>query len=153
MRFQIGAAFSVIPGLTRNLLCTPVAANPFIRRVGHIFWIRGKQKADYRPNPCRQSTQNAYKADFVDLRQSSRRKTKVVSFPPTFVFRPLTPPYVPFGIRRFLTFCAIEHSSPSGWGSLFCVGCLLMLLAALYRCQRLPNIPCSHFPIYTPGMA
>ena len=39
------------------------------------------------------------------------------SFLPTFVFRPLTPPYVPFGIRRFLTLCAIERSSPLGKGS------------------------------------
>ena len=29
------------------------------------------------------------------------------SFLPTFVFRPLTPPYVPFGIRRFLSADAI----------------------------------------------
>ena len=40
-----------------------------------------------------------------------------MSFPPTLVFRPLTPPYVPFGIRRFLTLCAFEHSSPAGRGS------------------------------------
>ena len=79
MRFQIGAAFSVIPGLTRNLLCTPVAANPFIRRMGHIFWIRGKQKAVFRPNPCRQSTQNAYKADFVDSRHKKMAVTSTVT--------------------------------------------------------------------------
>ena len=85
--------------------------------------------------------------------KSSRRKTKVVSFPPTFVFRPLTPPYVPFGIRRFLILCAFEHSSPSGRGNPLCEGCLLTPLAALYRCQRLPNIPCSHCPTYTPSMA
>ena len=54
--------------------------------------------------------------------KSSRRKTKDFrSFPPiSFVFRPLTPPYVPFGIRRFLTFCAFEHSSPADRGSLLC---------------------------------
>ena len=51
--------------------------------------------------------------------KSSRRKTKDSwSFPPiTFVSRPLTPPYVPFGIRRFLTLCAIERNSPLGKGS------------------------------------
>ncbi|MCI7361463.1 MAG: hypothetical protein MSH36_08990, partial [Prevotella sp.] len=30
------------------------------------------------------------------------------SFLPTFVFRPLTPPYVPFGIRRFLFWIPFE---------------------------------------------
>ena len=30
------------------------------------------------------------------------------SFLPTFVFRPLTPPYVPFGIRRFLFWVPFE---------------------------------------------
>ena len=30
------------------------------------------------------------------------------SFLPTFVFRPLTPPYVPFGIRRFFNYDAIS---------------------------------------------
>ena len=55
----------------------------------------------------------------VSAPQSSRRKTKDSwSFPPiTFVSRPLTPPYVPFGIRRFLTLCAIERNSPLGKGS------------------------------------
>ena len=33
---------------------------------------------------------------------SNRVGGKRSSFLPTFVFRPLTPPYVPFGIRRFL---------------------------------------------------
>ena len=30
------------------------------------------------------------------------------SFLPTFVFRPLTPPYMPFGIRRFLFWVPFE---------------------------------------------
>ena len=38
--------------------------------------------------------------------KSSRRKRS--SFLPTFVFRPLTPPYVPFGIRRFFTMDAFR---------------------------------------------
>ena len=56
-----------------------VAANPFIRCVRHIFWIRGKQKADFRQNPCRQSTQNAYKADFVDSRNKKMAATVEVT--------------------------------------------------------------------------
>ena len=87
--------------------------------------------------------------------KSSRRKTKDFrSFPPiSFVFRPLTPPYVPFGIRRFLIFSAFEHSSPAGRGNRLCEGYRCWPLAALCRCQRLPNIPCSHYPTYKPSTA
>ena len=40
-------------------------------------------------------------------RMYNRVGGKRSSFLPTFVFRPLTPPYVPFGIRRFLSADAI----------------------------------------------
>ena len=39
---------------------------------------------------------------------SNRVGGKRSSFLPTFVFRPLTPPYVPFGIRRFFTMDAFR---------------------------------------------
>jgi len=39
---------------------------------------------------------------------SNRVGGKRSSFLPTFVFRPLTPPYVPFGIRRFLFWIPFE---------------------------------------------
>ena len=37
------------------------------------------------------------------------------SFLPTFVFRPLTPPYVPFGIRRFLFWAPFEIQIRQAW--------------------------------------
>ena len=40
--------------------------------------------------------------------QHNRVGGKRSSFLPTFVFRPLTPPYVPFGIRRFFTMDAFR---------------------------------------------
>ena len=41
-------------------------------------------------------------------RKQNRVGGKRSSFLPTFVFRPLTPPYVPFGIRRFLFWIPFE---------------------------------------------
>ncbi|MDY4564088.1 MAG: hypothetical protein SPE13_01450, partial [Alloprevotella sp.] len=41
-------------------------------------------------------------------KHTNRVGGKRSSFLPTFVFRPLTPPYVPFGIRRFLFWVPIE---------------------------------------------
>ena len=37
----------------------------------------------------------------IRAKKKNRVGGKRSSFLPTFVFRPLTPPYVPFGIRRF----------------------------------------------------
>ena len=72
----------------------------------HLYSLRGLGRSVFRRN-------------MMKVYKSSRRKTKDSwSFPPiSFVSRPLTPPYVPFGIRRFLTLCAIERSSPLGKGS------------------------------------
>ena len=74
-------------------------------------------EAHGRPVSFRKAIHKSKKV--YDRKASSRRKTKDSwSFPPiTFVSRPLTPPYVPFGIRRFLTLCAIERNSPLGKGS------------------------------------
>ena len=89
------------------------------------------------------------------LEQSSRRKTKDFrSFPPiSFVFRPLTPPYVPFGIRRFLTFCAIEHSNPSGRDNLLCEGLGLRPLVPLSDFQLPTSTLCWHYPTCVPSTA
>ena len=88
----------------------------------------------------------------LKCRKSSRRKTKVVSFPPTFVFRPLTPPYVPFGIRRFLIFGAFGHSSPLDMGILPCEGWHWMQPISLLGSWLLTNTLCSHFPTYRPSV-
>ena len=45
---------------------------------------------------------------FRNARHTNRVGGKRSSFLPTFVFRPLTPPYVPFGIRRFFTMDAFR---------------------------------------------
>ena len=45
---------------------------------------------------------------FLYIYQHNRVGGKRSSFLPTFVFRPLTPPYVPFGIRRFFTMDAFR---------------------------------------------
>ena len=44
----------------------------------------------------------------VEGEDRNRVGGKRSSFLPTFVFRPLTPPYVPFGIRRFLFWIPFE---------------------------------------------
>ena len=44
----------------------------------------------------------------LKMRINNRIGGKRSSFLPTFVFRPLTPPYVPFGIRRFLFWIPFE---------------------------------------------
>ena len=64
-----------------------------------MYW--GSKKTDM--NLLRISASNKKKfsnhtRQFVHNRVGGKRSR---SFPPTFVFRPLTPPYVPFGIRRF----------------------------------------------------
>ena len=38
----------------------------------------------------------------VNIQKKNQVRGKRSGFLPTFVFRPLTPPYVPFGIRGFL---------------------------------------------------
>ena len=52
-------------------------------------------------------TKTVKAADLNIVNASKRVGGKRSSFLPTFVFRPLTPPYVPFGIRRFLSADAI----------------------------------------------
>ncbi|MDR2980299.1 MAG: hypothetical protein LBV02_07680, partial [Bacteroidales bacterium] len=51
--------------------------------------------------------QHFHAFEFKDDEVCNRVGGKRSSFLPTFVFRPLTPPYVPFGIRRFFTYDAI----------------------------------------------
>ena len=75
-----------------------------------------------------------------------------MSFPPTFAFRPLTPPYVPFGIRRFLIFGAFGHSSPLDMGILPCEGWHWMQPISLLGSWLLTNTLCSHFPTYRPSV-
>ena len=48
------------------------------------------------------------KGEVLDVAVDNRVGGKRSSFLPTFVFRPLTPPYVPFGIRRFLFWIPFE---------------------------------------------
>ena len=50
---------------------------------------------------------------FRNARHTNRVGGKRSGFLPTFVFRPLTPPYLWFRIQRFLILRAIWHSSPS----------------------------------------
>ena len=80
--------------------------------------------------------------------KSSRRKTKV-GFPPTFAFRPLTPPYMRVRIRRFLICNGTFRSIPSVTGSLLVRGFYCSLRLALYHYAPLPSSPYSHYPIDT----
>ena len=82
-------------------------------------------------------------------KESSRRKTKV-DFPPTFVFRPLTPPYMRIRIRRFLIYNDTFRSIPTMTDSLLARGFYCSLQLALSHYAPLHNIPCSHFPIGMP---
>ena len=77
--------------------------------------------------------------------KSSRRKTKV-GFPPTFVFRPLTPPYMRVRIRRFLTSDDTFRSIPTMTDSLLARGFYCSLRLSVSDYLPLPNIPYLHFP-------
>ena len=69
------------------------------------------------------------------------------SFLPTFVFRPLTPPYVPFGIRRFLFFDSIRSKNPSSTGSLPTLVMYWGLPVVISHCQRFANNLYESYPI------
>ena len=90
--------------------------------------------------------------NFRMISKSSRRKTKV-GFPPTFVFRPLTPPYMRVRIRRFLTSDDTFRSIPSMTDSLLARGFYCSLRLALLRYLPLPSSPCSRTPIDRPSIA
>ena len=77
--------------------------------------------------------------------KSSRMKTKV-GFPPTFVFRPLTPPYMRVRIRRFLICNDTLRSIPRMTDSLLARGFYCSLRLSVSDYLPLPNIPCLHFP-------
>ena len=84
--------------------------------------------------------------------KSSRRKTKV-GFPPTFIFRPLTPPYVRVRIRRFLIYNDTSRSIPTMTDSLLARDFYCSLRLALSHYRPLPNIPCLCIHIHEPYRA
>ena len=77
--------------------------------------------------------------------ESSRRKTKV-GFPPIFVFRPLTPPYMRVRIRRFLICNDTFRSIPTMTDNLLARGFYCSLRLSVLDYLPLPNIPYLHFP-------
>ena len=76
---------------------------------GQMFAASFLQIPTLDGHPCSWLYTSRYRACYglAPLRECScwanRVGGKRSSFLPTFVFRPLTPPYVPFGIRRFLS--------------------------------------------------
>ena len=72
------------------------------------------------------------------------------SFLPTFVFRPLTPPYVPFGIRRFSNCDAIWYRCRLVKDSPVLQVPHSLWLCAESDCRLCANILCGYLPIAMP---
>lgn len=72
------------------------------------------------------------------------------SFLPTFVFRPLTPPYMRFRIRRFFNYDAIGCRFQRGRDSPVMQGAHSKWLYEESDCLLCANSPCGYLPIAMP---
>ena len=77
----------------------------FLQGMGKIIRPQKDSYTSSAPEDILKSSIKIYCPSKVNI--TNRVGGKRSSFLPTFVFRPLTPPYVPFGIRRFLSADAI----------------------------------------------